>query len=77
MFLVVPVRKRCRILIYARYSTDEQRQQSILDQIDYCREFLDEQGVSLASVETLSDEGISGELTRIIHSLPVVERVEG
>lgn len=35
---------RRRAVIYARYSTDKQRQESIADQIELCRRYAVEQG---------------------------------
>ena len=50
-----------RVLIYARYSTDEQNPRSIEAQVAYCRRFLEALGVKEFTIEVLSDEAISGE----------------
>lgn len=62
MYLQHPLPSDPRVLDYCRFSTDEQRQQSIADQDDYCRGFLDDNRCSPRTVELLSDEGLSGEL---------------
>ncbi|MBN8625688.1 MAG: recombinase family protein [Planctomycetes bacterium] len=58
--------RKFRVLIYARYSTDEQNPRSIEDQVLYCRQFLESLGVKTGDYEltVLSDEGISGEKIR-------------
>lgn len=53
--------RRLRVLIYARYSTDEQNPRSIEAQIAYCRRFLAELGITDADITVLFDRGISGE----------------
>jgi DNA invertase Pin-like site-specific DNA recombinase len=50
-----------RVLIYARYSTDEQNPRSIDAQVAYCRRFLEALGVKEFTIEVMRDEGISGE----------------
>jgi DNA invertase Pin-like site-specific DNA recombinase len=50
-----------RAVIYARYSSDNQRDESIEDQIRVCRGIIDAKGWSLASV--YSDAAISGATT--------------
>jgi site-specific DNA recombinase len=50
-----------RVLIYARFSTDEQNPRSIEAQVAYCRRFLEALGVKEFTIEVMSDEGISGE----------------
>jgi hypothetical protein len=55
------VKGRLRVLIYARYSTDEQNPRSIDDQIAYCKRFLTSLGITHAEIVVLYDEGISGE----------------
>ncbi|MBS0207290.1 MAG: recombinase family protein [Planctomycetes bacterium] len=62
MYLQHPLPQDPRVLDYCRFSTDEQRQQSIADQDDYCRGFLDDNGCKPRTFELLSDEGLSGEL---------------
>jgi DNA invertase Pin-like site-specific DNA recombinase len=55
--------QQAHIIIYGRFSTDEQRRQSIEDQIRFCREFLEsEYRHTFSNITTLSDEGISGEM---------------
>lgn len=52
-----------RIAIYARISTDEQRQQSIDDQIRVCRQHLEStHGCQFPNIIVITDEGISGEI---------------
>lgn len=63
---------RClRVLIYARYSTDEQKKHSIAAQIAKCRKYLAQWGITGAEIEILSDHGISGE---VVHR-PGIDRV--
>lgn len=52
-----------RICIYARYSTEEQHESSIDDQIRYCKRCLESQGIDLskAVIETFADREVSGE----------------
>jgi DNA invertase Pin-like site-specific DNA recombinase len=47
-----------KAVIYARYSSDNQRDESIEDQIRLCRRRIDEEGWSL--IATYTDRGISG-----------------
>jgi resolvase-like protein len=47
-----------KVAIYARYSSDNQREASIEDQFRVCREYAKRQGWQL--VESYSDEAISG-----------------
>ena len=49
------------VLIYARYSTDEQNQSSIADQVTYCKQFLHAWGLDDVEFLVLSDEATSGE----------------
>ncbi|QDT44030.1 Recombinase [Gimesia alba] len=70
-FVCVPLQKHLRILFYGRFSKDEQRQQSIEDQLQYCKEFLSEMGVDVSSLDEQCDRGISGE----IHSRPGIDQV--
>jgi DNA invertase Pin-like site-specific DNA recombinase len=64
--LRMPIRalpgRRLRILIYARYSTEEQDASSIADQIDYCKKFLTENGITDADIIERMDPETSGEL---------------
>lgn len=71
MYLQHPLPKDPRVLDYCRFSTDEQRQQSIADQDDYCRGFLDDNRCNPRTIELLSDEGLSGEL----QSRPGIDKV--
>jgi DNA invertase Pin-like site-specific DNA recombinase len=47
-----------RAIVYARYSSQNQRETSLADQIEVCRRYLDKQGWTL--VETYTDAAISG-----------------
>ena len=47
-----------RAVIYARYSSDNQREASIEDQLEICRRYIDRQGWTL--VETYEDRALSG-----------------
>jgi DNA invertase Pin-like site-specific DNA recombinase len=58
----VPKGRPLRVLIYARYSTDEQNPRSIDDQVDYCRRFLEALGLHDVEITVLYDKGMSGEL---------------
>jgi site-specific DNA recombinase len=53
-----PKRKRCAI--YARYSSDMQRESSIEDQIHKCREYAEKQGWVVAENYVVYDQAISG-----------------
>ncbi len=53
-------RRRLRIMIYARYSTDEQNPRSIDDQIIKCRDFLKSIEIHDYEEILLDDPGISG-----------------
>src|SRR4051794_82468 len=59
------------ILIYARYSTDEQNPRSIEDQVAFCRRFIESLGLTDVRIEVISDEGKSGEL----RSRPGIDQV--
>jgi DNA invertase Pin-like site-specific DNA recombinase len=56
--------RRLRIVVYARYSTEEQDASSIADQITYCKRFLAANGITDAEVEIIerTDSETSGEL---------------
>ena len=58
---IAKTKRRLRVLIYARYSTDEQNPCSIEDQVGYCKRFLAALGATDAEITVLYDEGISGE----------------
>jgi DNA invertase Pin-like site-specific DNA recombinase len=61
-----PIRKLLkdsfRILIYARYSTEDQNPRSIDAQIEYCKAFLRALGVTNYELEICQDVELSGEL---------------
>jgi DNA invertase Pin-like site-specific DNA recombinase len=67
-------RGKFRIIIYARYSTEDQNPKSIEAQIDEVKRFLTDHGVNLRKVDVriLSDEGISG----THFSRPGIDRVK-
>ncbi|SFH92001.1 recombinase family protein [Planctomicrobium piriforme] len=50
------------VLIYRRFSTDEQDHSSVVDQEAYCRKFLTASGAAGARIQVVTDEGISGEI---------------
>ena len=68
MRLYVPIKalfgRRLRVLIYARYSTEEQKRASIAAQFLLCRKYLREWGIEDAEIEELSDAEMSGELVK-------------
>ncbi|GJM24820.1 MAG: hypothetical protein DHS20C16_12350 [Phycisphaerae bacterium] len=64
-------RQRKRVVLYARYSTDQQSPRSIDDQIAKCREFLDTLALGEVEVIVVTDAAISGEHTR----RPGIDRV--
>jgi len=78
MRLYVPLKARLgrclRVLIYARYSTDEQSKHSISAQIAKCRKFLAQWGITDAEIEVISDPGVSGE---IVHRTGIDRVVAG
>lgn len=47
-----------RVVLYARYSSDNQRDASIEDQLRQCREYADRQGWTV--VDSYSDRAVSG-----------------
>ena len=51
---------RFRILIYARYSTEEQDASSITDQVAFCRRYLADRGI-VGDIEVIADPEMSGE----------------
>ncbi len=55
-------RRRLRVVIYARYSTEEQDASSIDDQISYCKKCLAEIGITDVEFTLLDDREMSGEL---------------
>jgi DNA invertase Pin-like site-specific DNA recombinase len=52
--------KAARVAVYARYSTDKQREASIEDQIRRCREFARSRGGRVADELIFSDRAVSG-----------------
>ena len=62
MYLRTPIPNDIQVLEYSRYSKEEQRQQSTDDQFQFADSFLSDNGGNPSLVETISDEGISGEL---------------
>jgi len=60
----IPKGRRLRVLIYARFSTEEQNPRSIEDQVAFCKRFLQRLGLKDVeiAVQILSDEAMSGEL---------------
>ena len=75
MRLYVPLKvlfgRRLRVLIYARYSTEEQKRASIAAQFQLCRKYLREWGIEDADIEEISDMEMSGELV----NRPGIDRV--
>lgn len=59
------------VLIYARYSTSEQRRRSIKAQIEYCKKFLAALGIVRVKIQVIYDRKLSGEL----RSRPGIDRV--
>ncbi|HAU38823.1 MAG TPA: hypothetical protein DCX07_14045 [Phycisphaerales bacterium] len=55
------IQRRIRILIYGRFSTEEQNCRSCRDQHEYCRDWLERQGVPFSEILIEADEGIPGE----------------
>jgi site-specific DNA recombinase len=65
--LAVPADRPLRVLIQARYSTEEQRQSSLEDQVANCRRFLADNlppgvGLDRLAIEVVREPEISGEL---------------
>jgi DNA invertase Pin-like site-specific DNA recombinase len=65
--IVIPTGKPLRVLIHARFSTEEQRQSSIDDQVAACRAFLDAnlpKGTRPAqvAVDVITEPEVSGEI---------------
>ncbi len=69
--IVIPKGRKLRILIYARYSTAEQRRRSIKAQIEFCKKFIKELKVTDFKLTILTDEKLSGEL----YSRPGIDQV--
>jgi Resolvase, N terminal domain len=55
-------RRSLRVVIYARYSTEEQDVSSIDDQVEYCKMCLHEMDLDDAEITVLLDKETSGEL---------------
>lgn len=55
------VRRRQRVIIYARYSTDKQSPRSIDDQVAKCQQFVDRLGLADVEMTVLHDAAVSGE----------------
>ena len=51
-------KKTLRAAIYARYSSDHQREASIEDQLEVCRRYVERQGWTV--VEVYADQALSG-----------------
>lgn len=60
--IAVPKRGPLRVVIYARYSTDEQNPRSIDDQVAFCRHFLEQVYDGKTEITVLFDKSISGEI---------------
>jgi predicted site-specific integrase-resolvase len=54
----MPLNKKLKAVIYARYSSDNQREASIEDQVEVCRRYADAQGFDV--VEIYPDYALSG-----------------
>lgn len=63
--------RRLRVLIYARYSTDEQNPHSIEAQVDLCKALLRDLGITDAEITIVDDPAMSGE----IYSRPGINQV--
>ena len=61
--IAIALGRRLRIIIYARYSTEDQNPRSIDDQVAECRRFLESLEIDLSQceIQVLSDRAISGE----------------
>ena len=67
----IPRGRSLRVLIYARFSSDEQKRRSIKAQIEFCKKFLKELNIINVTIIVITDEGISGER----RSRPGIDRV--
>lgn len=56
-------RRSVRVIIYARYSTDQQSPRSIDDQVAKCRQHIDALGLGDIQLNIIRDQVVSGELT--------------
>ncbi|KKM00151.1 hypothetical protein LCGC14_1807280, partial [marine sediment metagenome] len=66
-----PRKDKLHIIIYARFSKEDQNQFSIDDQVALCKDWLDFNGLQAIEIVTESDEAISGEVL----SRPGIDRV--
>jgi hypothetical protein len=66
-----PANRPLNVLIYARYSTEDQNPRSIDAQIEYCTRFLQALGITDYEREVLQDVEMSGEL----YNRPSIDRV--
>jgi len=66
-----PRGRRLRVLVYARFSSDEQKKRSIKAQVEYCTKFLQALEVKHVKITMLSDEAMSGAL----RSRPGIDQV--
>ncbi len=69
--IAIPKGRKLRVLIYARYSTSEQRRRSIKAQIEYCKAFLEQLNITNVEFTVFFDEKLSGEL----RSRPGIDQV--
>ena len=53
-------RKAMKAAIYARYSTDQQRTESIADQVDSCRKYAANAGLTVIDSRIFADQAMSG-----------------
>jgi len=66
-----PAKRRLRVLIYVRYSTQDQNPRSIDAQIEYCKRFLRALGIEDYELDVIQDVELSGEL----RSRPGIDQV--
>jgi hypothetical protein len=69
--IAIPRGVPLRVLIYARFSTDEQRRRSIKAQVEFCERFLQSLGIRNYIITVIRDEALSGEL----RSRPGIDKV--
>ena len=60
--IVVPKGRPLRVLVYARYSTEDQSARSIEAQIAYCKKFLKGLNITNVEITIIYDRHMSGEL---------------
>jgi len=51
-----------KVAIYARYSSENQSEKSIDDQVRVCRKYIEENGLTLNEKHIYADEALSGSL---------------